>query len=273
MWAYDLESTRGVEATPLVVDGVMYVTASWSVVHAIDARTGKRLWTYDPEVPREAGYKGCCDVVNRGVAVYKGKVFVAAYDGRLDRPRRRHRPGGVGEGHHHRPQHGPYTITGAPRVFKGKVIIGNGGAEYGVRGYVTAYDAETGDQRWRWFTVPGDPSKPFEDDSMAQAAKTWDPSGKYWEAGGGGTAWDTHDLRSRAQSDVRRHRQRLAVGAQQAQPGGRRQPLPRLHRRAQPRHRQVRLALPGDAGRQLGLHLDAADDPGRPQDRRRRRAR
>jgi quinohemoprotein ethanol dehydrogenase len=189
-WSYNLESTRGVEATPLVVDGIMYVTASWSVVHAVDARTGKRLWTYDPKVPKEAGYKGCCDVVNRGVALYKGKVYVGSYDGRLialdaatgavvwekdtiiDRTR-------------------SYTSTGAPRVFKGNVIIGNGGAEYGVRGYITAYDAESGAQKWRWFTVPGDPSKPFEDASMARAAKTWDPSGKYWEAGGGGTVWDT----------------------------------------------------------------------------------
>lgn len=189
VWSYDLESTRGVEATPLVVNGIMYVTASWSIVHAIDVRTGKRLWTYDPKIDREAGYKGCCDVINRGVALYKGKVYVGAYDGRLvaldaasgklvwekdtviDRSR-------------------PYTITGAPRVVKGKVIIGNGGADLGVRGYVTAYDAETGEQKWRWFTVPGDPSKPFEDESMARAAKTWDPSGKYWGAGGGGTAWD-----------------------------------------------------------------------------------
>jgi quinohemoprotein ethanol dehydrogenase len=140
-------------------------------------RTGKRLWVYDPKVDKEGGWKGCCDVVNRGVALYKGRVFVGAYDGRLialdaatgkvawekdtivDRSR-------------------PYTITGAPRVFKGKVIIGNGGAELGVRGYVTAYDAMTGEQKWRWFTVPGD-------------AATWDPAGRYWEAGGGGTAWDT----------------------------------------------------------------------------------
>jgi quinohemoprotein ethanol dehydrogenase len=189
-WSYNLESTRGVESTPLVVDGIMYVTASWSVVHAVDVRTGRRLWTYDPGVPRELGYKGCCDVVNRGVALYRGKVFVGAYDGRLvaldaatgakvwekdtiiDRSR-------------------PYTITGAPRVVKGKVVIGNGGAEFGVRGYVTAYDAQTGAQKWRWFVVPGDPSKPYEDESMKKAARTWDPAGKYWEAGGGGTAWDT----------------------------------------------------------------------------------
>jgi PQQ-dependent dehydrogenase (methanol/ethanol family) len=190
VWSYDLESNRGVEATPLVVDGIMYVTASWSIVHAIDVRTGKRLWVFDPKVDREAGYKGCCDVVNRGVALHQGKVFVASYDGRLialdaatgakawevdtiiDRKF-------------------SYTVTGAPRIFKGKVIIGNGGAEYGVRGYITAYDAATGKQAWRWFTVPGDPSKPFEDESMAKAAKTWDKAGKWWEAGGGGTAWDT----------------------------------------------------------------------------------
>ncbi|SCB37000.1 PQQ-dependent dehydrogenase, methanol/ethanol family [Cupriavidus alkaliphilus] len=190
VWSYNLESTRGVEATPLVVDGVMYVTASWSVVHAVDARTGKRLWTFDPKVDRSLGYRGCCDVVNRGVALYQGKVFVAAYDGRLialDAASGRK----LWEQDTIIDRRYSYTITGAPRVFKGKVIIGNGGAEFGVRGYITAYDAATGAQQWRWFTVPGDPSRPFEDESMAAAAKTWDPSGKYWEAGGGGTAWDT----------------------------------------------------------------------------------
>ncbi len=190
VWTHSLESTRGVEATPLVVDGIMYVTGAWSIVHAIDVRTGEKLWMYDPKVDREGGYKGCCDVVNRGVALWKGKVFVAAYDGRLialDAA-----TGKVAwEKDTITDRRYSYTITGAPRVFNGKVIIGNGGGEYGVRGYVTAYDAETGEQKWRWFTVPGDPGKPFEDESMAKAAKTWDPSGKYWEAGGGGTAWDT----------------------------------------------------------------------------------
>jgi PQQ-dependent dehydrogenase (methanol/ethanol family) len=190
VWSYDLESTRGVEATPLVVDGVMYVTASWSVVHAVDVRTGQRIWSYDPQVDRARGFRGCCDVVNRGVALWQGKVYVAAYDGRLIAL-------DAGSGRvlwekdtlidHAR----SYTITGAPRVFKGKVIIGNGGAEYGVRGYITAYDANTGEQKWRWFTVPGDPAKPHENAAMARAAKTWDPAGKYWEAGGGGTVWDT----------------------------------------------------------------------------------
>ena len=189
-WTYNLESVRGVEATPLVVDGIMYVSASWSVVHAIDARTGKRIWTYDPGVNREIGYKGCCDVVNRGVALYKGKVYVGAYDGRLvaidavTGKKVWEKDTIIDRSH-------SYTITGAPRVVKGKVLIGNGGAEYGARGYITAYDAETGEQAWRWFVVPGDPSKPFEDESMEKAAATWDPAGKYWVNGGGGTPWDT----------------------------------------------------------------------------------
>ena len=190
VWSYNLESSRGVEATPVVVDGIMYQTASWSVVHAIDARTGKKIWSFDPGVDREKGYKGCCDVVNRGVALWKGKVFVAAYDGRLIAL-----DAATGQkvwekdtliDHDH-----SYTITGAPRVYNGKVLIGQGGAEYGARGYITAYDADTGNQLWRWFTVPGDPSKPFEDASMEAAAKTWDPAGKYWINGGGGTPWDT----------------------------------------------------------------------------------
>lgn len=189
-WSYNLESTRGVEATPVVVDGIMYVSASWSVVHAIDTRTGNRIWTYDPQIDRSTGFKGCCDVVNRGVALWKGKVFVGAWDGRLIAL-----DAATGKEVWHKNtfegQKGSLTITGAPRVFKGKVIIGNGGAEYGVRGYITAYDAETGEQKWRWFSVPGDPSKPFEDESMKRAAKTWDPSGKWWEAGGGGTMWDS----------------------------------------------------------------------------------
>ena len=189
-WTYNLESTRGVESTPLVVDGIMYVTASWSVVHAVDVRSGKRLWSFDPQVDRKIGFKGCCDVVNRGVAIYKGKVYVGAYDGRLialdaatgakawevdtliDHKR-------------------SYTITGAPRVVKGNVLIGQGGAEFGVRGYITAYDAQSGRQKWRFFTVPGDPGLPYENEAMKMAATTWDPGNKYWEAGGGGTPWDT----------------------------------------------------------------------------------
>src|SRR4051794_40489496 len=190
VWSYSLDSSRGVEATPVVVDGIMYQTASWSVVHAIDARTGKKIWTFDPGVNREQGYKGCCDVVNRGVALYKGKVFVGAYDGRLialdavTGAKVWEKDTLIDHDH-------SYTITGAPRAINGKVLIGQGGAEYGARGYITAYDSETGNQLWRWFTVPGDPSKPFEDASMEAAAKSWDPAGKWWINGGGGTPWDT----------------------------------------------------------------------------------
>jgi quinohemoprotein ethanol dehydrogenase len=190
VWSYSLESSRGVEATPLVVDGVMYVSAPWSIVHAVDVRTGKKLWVFDPEVPREIGYKACCDVVNRGVALHKGKVFVGTMDGRMvaiDAATGKK----VWEKDTVIDKSKSYTITGAPRVVKGNVVIGNGGAEFGVRGYLTAYDAETGEQKWRWFAVPGDPAKPFEDKSMEAAAKTWDPSNKYWEIGGGGTMWDT----------------------------------------------------------------------------------
>lgn len=188
-WSYDLQSRRGVEATPIVVDGVMYVTASWSVVHALDAITGEELWVYDPEVPREFASRGCCDVVNRGVAIYGGKVFVGAFDGNLHAL-----DAATGERVWKTDtienREMSYTITGAPRVINGQVIIGNGGAEFGVRGYVSAYDAETGEMTWRWYSVPGDPSKPFENPSMEAAAETWDPSAKYWEAGGGGTIWD-----------------------------------------------------------------------------------
>ncbi|MEX0339827.1 MAG: PQQ-dependent dehydrogenase, methanol/ethanol family [Arenibacterium sp.] len=188
-WSHSLDSRRGVEATPIVVDGVMFVTASWSVVHALDAVTGEELWVYDPEVPREFAHKGCCDVVNRGVAVYQGKVYVASFDGHLHAL-----DAATGERLwkvdtiENRDM--SYTITGAPRAINGKIIIGNGGAEYGVRGYVSAYDVDSGDMAWRFYTVPGDPSKPYENEAMAMAAETWDPAGKYWEVGGGGTVWD-----------------------------------------------------------------------------------
>ena len=189
-WSYNLASIRGVEATPIVVDGVMYVTASWSVVHALNAKTGEKLWTYDPEVPGEAGAWGCCDVVNRGVALHEGNVYVASYDGRLIAINAKNGKK-VWEKNTLPDNDMSYTITGAPRVVNGNVIIGNGGADLGVRGYITAYDAKTGQQKWRWYTVPGDPNEPFENEAMERAAKTWDPSGKYWETGGGGTVWDS----------------------------------------------------------------------------------
>ncbi|MFQ5533344.1 MAG: PQQ-dependent dehydrogenase, methanol/ethanol family [Sphingomonadales bacterium] len=187
-WHYDLPTRRGLEATPIVVDGVMYTTGSWSMVHALDARTGALLWSWDPEVPRAWARYLCCDVVNRGPAVWRDKVFVATLDGRLVALEAR--TGNVVWTVQTTPRDRPYSITGAPRVINGRVVIGNGGAEYGVRGYVTAYDAETGTQAWRFYTVPGDPSQPYESPAMEMAAKTW-TGDMYWRTGGGGTAWDS----------------------------------------------------------------------------------
>ncbi len=188
VWSWDTGTTRGLEATPIVVDGVMYSTGSWSVVFANDARTGELIWQYDPQVKREWGKYACCDVVNRGVAVWKGRVYVGTIDGRLialDAA-----TGALAWEKLTIDPERPYTITGAPRIVKDKVVIGNGGAEYGVRGYVTAYDAATGAEHWRFYTVPGDPSKPFEGKHLEQAAGTW-RGGKWWEVGGGGTVWDS----------------------------------------------------------------------------------
>jgi len=186
-WYADIDTERGMEASPLMLGGVLYNTTPWNKTTAYDARTGKVLWTFDPRVPLKYGRMACCDIVSRGLAAWKGKIYTATLDGRLialdaktgkpvwsvltvDRAMR-------------------YTITGAPRVFDGKVIIGNGGAEMAVRGYVSAYDAETGKQLWRFYTVPGDPAKGFENKAMEMAAKTW--TGQWWKAGGGGTAWDS----------------------------------------------------------------------------------
>lgn len=188
-WTFKLDVDRGVEATPIVVDGVMYTTGAKSIVYALDARTGKLLWRYDPEISGIRMSEGCCDVVNRGVAVWQGKVFVGAFDGRLialdasDGSKIWETDTIIDHGR-------SYTITGAPRVVKGKVIIGNGGAEYGVRGYVAAYDADSGKLAWRFYTVPGDPSLPPEDKAMEIARATWFGD-QYWKQGGGGTVWDS----------------------------------------------------------------------------------
>ncbi len=185
-WAFNLGTYRGIEATPLVVDGIMFLTSNWSVVHAINARTGESIWTYDPKVPKAFGEKACCDVVNRGVALYKGKIYLGTLDGRLmalDAA-----TGSLEWEVVTVDQSKFYTITGAPRVVDGKVIIGNGGAEFGVRGYFTAYDAMNGKQLWRFYTVPGNPSEPIESKALEMAIDTW--SGEWWKYGGGGTAWD-----------------------------------------------------------------------------------
>jgi quinohemoprotein ethanol dehydrogenase len=185
-WSLETHTRRGLEATLIVVDGVLYASGSWSVVFAVDARTGREIWRWDPQVPRSYGQRACCDVVNRGVAVYQGRVYASILDGRiaaLDAA-----TGALVWETQTVDPNLPYTITGAPRVVEGKVIIGNSGAEYGVRGYVSAYDAESGEFVWRTFIVPGDPSLPFESKALEVAAETW--TGEWWKLGGGGTAWD-----------------------------------------------------------------------------------
>lgn len=185
-WYADLDTARGQEATPIVINGKIYITTAWSKVKSYDAITGKLLWEYDPKVPGETGVKACCDVVNRGLAAWGDKLFLGTLDGRLvaiDRETGKEVWSKVTVD-----QSLPYTITGAPRVIDGKVIIGNGGAEMGVRGYVTAYDADDGEQLWRFYTVPGKPGDPDEPEYLKKAATTW--NGEWWAQGGGGTVWD-----------------------------------------------------------------------------------
>lgn len=186
IWSVPLGIPRGIEATPIVVDGFMYVSGPWSLVYAIDTRKGEIIWMHDPEVPRDYGERACCDVVNRGVALYKGLVYIGTFDGRLQALDAA--TGKLVWEVLTVDQDKPYTITGAPRVFDGKIIIGNGGAEYGVRGYVTTYDAMTGEELWRFYTVPGNPKEGFENVAMETAAETW--TGEWWTMGGGGTCWD-----------------------------------------------------------------------------------
>lgn len=191
-WTFELKTNRGVEATPLVVDGVMYATSAWSVVHAVDAKTGESLWTYDPQVDKRVGVKACCDVVNRGVAVFEGQVFVGVLDGRLEALDAQ--SGDLQWSVVTVDQSKPYTITGAPRVVDGKVLIGNGGSELGVRGYLSAYDASSGELVWRFYTVPNPekaPDNAASDPIFATAANdSWGDQGDWVSDGGGGTVWD-----------------------------------------------------------------------------------
>jgi len=189
-WSIDLpREARVMEGTPLEVGGVVYFTTSLSIVYAVDAETGRQLWRYDPEAWRTnpRAMRTTAGQPNRGLAYWQGAIFDAASDGRLISLDAR-------TGHINwsvdtiEEANSRKSSTGAPRVFNGKVIIGNGGADFGTRGYVTAYDAATGKKLWRFFTVPGDPAKGFEDDAMRMAAKTW--TGEWWRWGGGGTVWN-----------------------------------------------------------------------------------
>ncbi|NWG52603.1 MAG: PQQ-dependent dehydrogenase, methanol/ethanol family [Hydrogenophilaceae bacterium] len=189
-WELRLDTTRGMEATPVVIDGVMVTSGVAGRVYALNAATGEEHWRFEPEIDPRVHRGTCCDMVNRGVAVKDGRVFVGALDGvlyaldlrtgrvlwRVDTIVDRNRA---------------YSITGAPEVAGDVVIIGNGGAEFDVRGYVTAYDVRTGRERWRFYTVPRDPAQgPQESPDLEAALETWDPESR-WDIGGGGTAWDT----------------------------------------------------------------------------------
>ncbi len=186
-WFADLDTARGQEATPLMHDGVLYTTTAWSMVKAYDARTGALKWSYDPEVPREKLVEVCCDAVNRGVAIYGDKVYVGTLDGHLVALDAK--TGKVAWKKLTIPEGSHMAITGAPRIVKGRVLIGSAGAEYFTRGYLAAFDAQTGDELWRFYTVPGDPSKPQDGKHLDAAVKTW--SGDFWKRGGGGTVWDS----------------------------------------------------------------------------------
>ena len=186
-WYADVDTERGQESTPVVVDGVLYFTTAWSKVRAYDAKTGRELWAYDPKVDPANGAVACCDVVNRGVAAWKGRIYLGALDGRLIALDAR--TGKVVWSVQTTDPKQPYTITQVPRIVRGLVIIGNAGAEYTCRGYVSAYDAATGKLKWRFYTVPAKPGDPTNSPELAKALATW--HGDFWQYGGGGTAWDT----------------------------------------------------------------------------------
>jgi alcohol dehydrogenase (cytochrome c)/quinohemoprotein ethanol dehydrogenase len=186
-WYGDLSERGGVyETTPVAVDGRVYVTSPWSTVYAFDAKTGKQLWTYDPKVPRAVAVQLCCGVANRGVAVWKGKVIWGTLDGRLVAVDAKSGKK-VWEKQITDPSL-PLWITGAPRIADGRIFIGEAGSEFHQRGYLAVYSVDNGKELWRWWAVPGDPSKGFEQPELEWAAKTW--KGEWWKTGGGGTPWD-----------------------------------------------------------------------------------
>ena len=243
------------QGTPLVVDGVMYATNGWGVIYALDPATGEEIWTHDPQTDRTYVKYSCCGgVANRGVAVYRGKVYVALFDGRLVAV-----DAATGEevwdvDTYHPSALGRFNITGAPRAAAGKVFIGQGSSESGKRrGYVSAYDAETGELAWRFYLVPGDPSKPFEHPEMEMAAKTW--GGEWWKMGGGGTAWNSLVYDEEAEPALHRRRQRRALVAPGPFARRRRRPVPDRDRGRRRRYRRDEVVLPDGSRRQLGLQL------------------
>ena len=188
VWSYEVGDGGGdQEATPLVWNNTVFGVTNYSIVFAVDARTGKEKWRWDPEVNRKAtSDRMCCGIVNRGLALYHNKVYVPVNDGRLEAlDAETGKP--VWEARVSWAQN-DQTLTIAPRIAKGKVIVGAAGGDRPTRGFFAAYDAETGRQAWRFYTVPGDPAKGFESNAMRKAAATWD--GDWWKLGGGGSVWD-----------------------------------------------------------------------------------
>jgi quinohemoprotein ethanol dehydrogenase len=187
-WAMELPGEASLEATPLAVDGVLYFTGTYGAVYAVDAASGKLLWKFDPEIWNHNPLKMLFSfAVNRGVAYDNGKIFSAALDSRLFALDAK--TGKLLWSVETTPPSAPHTVTGAPRTFNGKVIIGNGGADFGARGFVTAYDQATGAQLWRFYLTPGSPEENKGDAAMEKAAATW--NGQYWKTGTGGGPWDS----------------------------------------------------------------------------------
>ncbi|MEA3151283.1 MAG: quinohemoprotein ethanol dehydrogenase, partial [Gammaproteobacteria bacterium] len=182
---------RGNESSILVADGVMYFAGPWSVVYAVDARSGTLIWKYDPQVAGQWARSACCDVVNKGVALWQGRVYVATLDGYLIAiDAKTGLPVWRADTFADRVTMN-YSSTGAPRIAGSNIVIGNSGAEMGARGYVTAYDLKTGTLAWRFYAVPGDPAKgPDESPDVTLARRTWSKDSR-WDLGGGGTAWDS----------------------------------------------------------------------------------
>ena len=186
-WYFETDTHLGLQSTPLAIDGILYFSGAWNTVYAVDGASGEMLWSFDPEVPRSKSITACCGVLNRGLAAWDDLLYIGTLDGRLiaiDRA-----TGTLRWSAQTTDPNQAYSITGAPRVARGKVFIGNGGSEFGTRGFVSAYDAASGELAWRFYTVPGNPADGFENAAMERAAETW--NGEWWKYGGGGTVWDS----------------------------------------------------------------------------------
>ncbi|MFD2781719.1 PQQ-binding-like beta-propeller repeat protein [Novosphingobium pokkalii] len=251
-WSYDMGTERGQEATPLVVDGVMYTSGIWGNVYALNAASGELLWQYDPQVDGQWGRNACCDVVNRGVAYRDGVVFVASEDGRLHAiDAKTGQARWIADTIVNHKQ--PYASTGAVILTKDSVVIGNAGADIGdgdLRGYISAWDIRTGAFKWRFFTVPPAPGQPFEHPELELAAKSWGPN-RDGRTQNGGTVWDGLSYDPVTDQIV------FGTGNASLPPLGRwrapRRSVQRLNHRGQRAERADELVLPDHAGRRVGL--------------------